>query len=38
MSIFFQGQPARPRPQRVDDLIGNELMARIERHGRLIGD
>ena len=29
MSLFFQGEPRRKRPERVDDLIGNELMARI---------
>ena len=31
MSLFFQNQPKGARPQRVDDLLGNELMARIGR-------
>ena len=31
MSLFFQNQPRGARPQRVDDLLGNELMARIGR-------
>jgi uncharacterized protein (DUF58 family) len=29
MSLFFQGEPRRKRPERVDDLIDNALMARI---------
>ena len=29
MSLFFQGQPSRKRPERVDDLIDAALMARI---------
>ena len=31
MSLYFQGQPRRQRPERIDDLLGNELMARIAR-------
>jgi uncharacterized protein (DUF58 family) len=29
VSLFFQGQPSRKRPERVDDLIDAALMARI---------
>ena len=31
MSMFFQNPPKAARPQRVDDLLGNELMACIGR-------